>query len=276
MVEPKKQHERGLLSYFGILLGGGCLLVALLGVFNTLFHLNLALRFSGSKTPLPSSWDVVVGVAAAGILFVGLSLFGSFIRQKFDEAKGKPLVRVGIIAGALLLLVLVGRALQVAALLSTYGSMLAYYSTDGDIDDVKAEIAKKPDQEAFDSAVSRAAQYDNEGALKLLMDAGADMRQATMPEQRRRCPLLGRSYDFIKVALDHGVKPDACPQGETAVHEAVDHGKDDAETARIVALLLSAGWTAEAKPSYTKQTAKEIAAAKKWTKTMEVLARAPR
>lgn len=276
MAEPKKQHEIGMLSVFGILVGGGCLLVALIGVFNTLFHLNLALRVSGAKTPLPSSWDVVAGVAAGGVLFIGLSLFGSLVRHKFDEAKGKPLVRVGILAGALLLLVSVGRALQVVALVGTYGSMLAYYSTDGDLEDVKGELAKKPDHEALDAAVSRAAQYNNVGALKLLMDAGADMRQATEPEERRRCELLGRTYDFIKVALDHGVKPDACPKGETAVHEAVKHGNDDAEAAKIVELLLSAGWTAEARPSYEDQTVKQIAAGKKWTKTMEVLKRAAR
>jgi hypothetical protein len=250
--------------------------MALLGVINTAFNLHLALRFSGAKTPLPDSWDVVAGVAAMGVLFIALSLFGSFVRRKFDEAKGKPLVRVGIIGGALLLLVLVGRGLQVIALVSTYGSMLAYYSTDGDLDDVKAELAKGPDREALDHAVSRAGQYNNAKALELLMAAGADMRQTTRPEQYRQCPLVGRKYEFVKVAIDHGVKPDACPKGENAIWEGVRDGGDDAEVAKTVDLLVGAGFPAEAKPSYDNRSAKDLAAEKKWSKTLDALARAKR
>lgn len=274
--EPKAPAETGLLGYLGILIGGGCLLVSLLGVVNTAFHLHLALRVSGAKTPLPSSWDSVLGLAAAGVLITSLSLFGSFVRRKFDEAKGKPLLRIGILSSALLLLVLAGRGLQVVVLTLTYGSMLAYYSTDGDLDDVKGELAKKPDQAALDAAIWRAAQYNNVGSLKLLMDAGADLRQTTEPEDRRRCLIVGRNYEFTKVAIDHGVRPESCPKGETAIFEAVAFGKDDDEAAKIVDLLVSAGWTAEAKPSYEDRTTKQVARQKKWSKTLEALGRAPR
>ncbi len=219
-----KTSERGILSLLGVLIGGGSVLIALVGVINTALDLNLALGVYGTSTPLPRSYGEVAGLAAAGVLLIGLSLFGSFVRARFAAAKGKPLVRVGILAGALLLLVLVGREIQIVALTSTYGSMLAYYATDGDLSDVKSELAKRSDHEALDHAVSRAAQYNNAGALALLLGAGADMRQSTQPEQRRRCALLGRSYDFIKTAIDHGIKPDACPRGEAAVWEAVRQG----------------------------------------------------
>jgi hypothetical protein len=270
------RSERGLFGTLVILVGGGCLLVALLGVFNTAFELKLALSVSGTNTPLPDSYDVVAGVAAAGVLLIGLAMFGGFVRDKFAAAKGKPLVRVGIILGALALLALVGRGLQVLALTQTYGSMLAYYATDGDLADVKAELARGPDTAALDAAVGRAGQYNNAAALALLLEAGADLRDSSETEERRRCALMGRSFDFIKTAIDHGVKPDACPRGETAVYEAVRFGEDDAEVARIVALLLSAGWSATAAPEYDKQTPKDLAAQKKWTATLQALAAAPK
>lgn len=266
-----ESSERGILGFLVMAVGGGCLLIALVGVLNTALNLKLALSVSGSSTPLPSSWDEVIGLAAVGVLLIGLTLFGGLVRRKFAEAKGRPLVRVGIIVGALALLGLVGRGLQIVALKSTYGSMLAYYATDGDLDDVKAELAKGPDREALDSAVSRAAQYNNAGALALLLKAGADMRDSSRPEDRRRCALVGRSHDFIKTALDHGVKPDACPNGETAVWEAVRHGRDDQEVAKTVALLIGAGWSATATPEFDKQAPAKIAADKKWTATVQAL-----
>ena len=66
------RSERGLFGTLVILVGGGCLLVALLGVFNTAFELKLALSVSGTNTPLPDSYDVVAGVAAAGVLLITL------------------------------------------------------------------------------------------------------------------------------------------------------------------------------------------------------------
>jgi hypothetical protein len=104
-----------------------------------------------------------------------------------------------------------------------------------------------------------------------LLEAGADMRGATRPEERRRCALVGRSYAFTKTAIDHGVKPDACPNGEHAVWEAVRDGKDDADAARTVGLLIGAGWSASAKPEYDERSAKQIATQKKWTQTVEAL-----
>jgi hypothetical protein len=270
------KSERGLFGTLVILVGGGCLLVALLGVFNTAFELKLALKVSGTRTPLPDSYDVVAGVAAAGVLLIGLAMFGGFVRDKFAAARGKPLVRVGILLGALALLALVGRGLQVLALTQTYGSMLAYYATDGDLADVKAELAKGPDTEALDAAVGRAGQYNNAAALALLLEAGADMRDSSETEERRRCALMGRSFDFIKTAIDHGVKPDACPNGETAIYEAVRFGNDDAEVAKIVTLLLSAGWSPTAAPEYDKQTPRDLATQKKWTATLQALEAAPK
>jgi len=253
-----------------MLIGGICMLVAIVSIFNTAFDLRLAIGSYGSSTPLPNSYDEVAVLFAAGLLILVLSAFGSFVLTKFKEAKGKPLVRVGILAGALLLLIVAGRGVQIVALKSTYGSMLAYYATDGDLDDVKSELAKKPSKEDLDHAVSRAAQYNNAPALKLLLEAGADMQQSTK-QKFRRCPLLGRSYEFIKTALDHGIKQDGCPGGENAVYEAVQSGKSDEETEKIVKLLMGAGFSTTAKPEYARQNPLELANSKKWAQTVKAL-----
>lgn len=267
------EHREG--GIFGILclaIGGGCLVVAAISVINVVWDLDLALSVYGTETALPDSWDGAAGLAAAGVLIVGLTMFGGFVRRKFAAARGRPLVRALILAAAVGLLALVFRGLQVLALTHTYGSMLAYYATDGDLEDVKAELARGPDTAALDAAVSRAAQYDNEAALALLLAAGADMRDSSRPEERRRCALVGNSFDFIKTALDHGVRPDACPRGEAAIWEAVRFGQDDAEVARIVTLLRGAGWSPTATPEHDTQTPAELAAAKKWTRTQQALA----
>jgi hypothetical protein len=154
--------------------------------------------------------------------------------------------------------------------------MLAYYATDGALDDLKSELAKGPDPEALDSAVSRAGQYNNAAALALLMDAGADMRDQSRPEERPPCALMGRSHDFVKKAIDHGVKPETCPNGETAIWEAVRFGDNDAEVARTVALLSAAGWSPSATPEYDKKTPKDLATEKKWSATLQALEAAPR
>jgi hypothetical protein len=268
--------ERGIFGTIFMFIGGGCLLVALISVFNTAFDLHLALRFSGSRTPLPDSYEAVIGLAAVGALLIALTMFGGLVARKFAAAKGKPLVRVGIIVGALALLALAGRGLQIIALVQTYGSMLAYYATDGDLEDVKSELARKPDTEVLDAAVGRAGQYNNAPALALLLAAGADMRDSSEPEERRRCALMGRSFEFIKTALDHGVKADACPNGETAIYEAVRFGEDDAEVARIVALLIQGGWSPTAAPTYDKKTPRDLAAEKKWSATLQALEAAPK
>lgn len=265
------EQEIGIFGILGVAIGGGCLLVALLSVFNVAFALELELQVYGTGTKLPTHWEEVIGLAAIGALLVALTLFGGFVRRRFAAAKGRPLVRVGILVGAAALLAAAFRGLQIVALVHTYGSMLAYYATDGDLDDVRAELAKGPDRSALDQAVGRAAQYDNEAALALLLAAGADMRDASSPEQHRRCALVGRSAAFVKTALDHGVTPDACPRGEAAVWEAVQHGKDDAEAAEIVALLTGAGWSATAVPDHDRRSAAEIAAAKQWTRTSAAL-----
>jgi hypothetical protein len=266
-----KDDGIGMFGIFGILVGGGCLLFALVGAVNTAFDLDLAMQVSGTSTKLPNHWDETLGLAAVGAIIVGLTLFGGLVRRQFAAAKGRPFVRFGILAGAAGIVGLVARGLMIAALLNTYGSMLAYYACDGDLEDVKAELAKRPDAEALDNAVSRAAQYDNEAALALLLAAGADMRDATSPEQYRRCALVGKSFEFVKTALDHGVKPDACPRGEAAIWEAIRHGRDDAEVARTVTLLRAAGWSADSLPEFDERSARALAEEKKWPLTLTAL-----
>lgn len=96
-----KISEHGILEILGVLLGGGCLLVALISVFNTAFDLNLSLGVYGTSTRLPSSYEEVAALAAAGVLLIALSMFRGLVRRRSAAAKGKPLVRVGIIVGAL-------------------------------------------------------------------------------------------------------------------------------------------------------------------------------
>ena len=234
----------GILSLFGILIGGGCILFGGAGAINTAFDLGIVLRVYGSRTELPDTYEASVALVLTGVLFIGLSLFGSFVARKFREARGKPLVRALIVLGAVALLVVAGRGLQIAALTHTYGSMLAYYATDGDLDDVRAELAKDPDREALDRAVGRAAQYDNAPALKLLMEHGADMRGKGLPKERRRCQLRGTGPEFIEVAIEHGVTPKTCPESDDLIWYAVfDNRDDDKQAARIIKLLADAGWS---------------------------------
>lgn len=268
-----KKWEIGVFGGICMLIGAGCVLISLVSAINTMFDLHLALGAHGTSTALPNSWDGVIGLFAAGLLIVILSVFGSFVLAKFAEAKGKPLVRIGILAGALTLLGLAFRGLQVVALTMTYGSMLAYYATDGDLDDVKSELAKKPTKEHLDEAVSRAAQYNNAASLKLLLEAGADMQQSTKPEDRRRCPLLGGNYEFTKMALDHGVTMDSCPHGDEAVYVAVNDSKSDEEAEKLVKLLAGAGFSTTAKPEYSRQNPLQLANSKKWPQTVKALHR---
>ncbi len=271
-VNPANKSERGILSIIGIFVGGGCLLMAGVSVINTAFDLNLALGRSGSSTPLPNSWDAVIGLALVGVLIIALSLFGSYVAGKFSAAKGKPLTRIGIVALALLFLAVIGRGLQILALTNVYGSMLAYYATDGDLDDVRSELAKGPQPEDLDEAVHRAAQYENVDALILLLEAGADMRDASRPPEQQSCALVGTSYEFIKAAIDHGIGPENCIKGDAAVWMAIRSGTDDASAAKIIGLLLDNGWSATATPKPNEQSPLEFATDKKWSETAALLA----
>jgi hypothetical protein len=251
-------RERGLGSWLGILVGGGCLLMAGAGALNTAVGGHWALVVSGAEVELPTNYEVVAGLIAAGVLIIGLSLFGSFVADKFRAAKGKPAIRVGILVGAFALLAVVFRGLQIIALTQTYGSMLAYYATDGDLDDVAAELGKDPSTEDLDNAVSRAAQYDNVGALKLLLEAGADLRDSTGGEYRH-CVLGGVGPEFVAVALEHDVTPDSCPDSEALIWQVVNGEQDDANTAKIVEMLAGAGWSTTAIPESNTTTPAEVA-----------------
>lgn len=248
---PAARHdEMGILGIIGLFIGAGCVVMALAGVINTALDLELSLRISGARTRLPDNYETCAGLAVFGLLFMALSYFGSLVLRKFREAKGKPLVRVLIIVGALVLLGVVGRAVQVAALVSTYGSMLAYYCTDGDLEDVKAELADDPPLEDLDQAVWRAAQYDNVDALKLLLERGADLKASTEDESRD-CVLSRVGPEFIQVALKHGVTPKTCPKPEEVVWDALRHHQDDDDkAARVVTMLIEAGWPKDTTPDH--------------------------
>ena len=268
----KKSNGPGILGIFGILVGLGVLLVALISVPNTLFDLHLALKVGGSRTKLPDSWGTVGAVAGMGGLILVLSAFGTFVMNAFRNAKGRPLVRVAILVGAAVTLTIFGRAVQVLALTMSYGSMLAYYATYEDVSALKGALASPQDAEDLDAAVSRAAQYDNEAALALLLDARGDLRAATKPEDRRRCLLTNRSTAFVKVALDHGVTPATCPNSEDLIWQDVKFNETDAETAQTVALLLAKGWSATVTPEPGDKDALTMAKEKAWPLTAAALA----
>ncbi|MEZ4463750.1 MAG: hypothetical protein R3F60_11790 [bacterium] len=263
---------RGFLGLFGLLMGAGCFLFALAGLINTVFDLELVLRISGARVELPDNYEVVIGLVAAGAIFVGLTLFGGVVAQKFRDAKGRPGTRILILVGAAGILLAVFRAVQIVALVNTYGSMLAYYATDGDLDDVKKELAKGPSAEDLDRALGRAAQYDNHEALKLLLEAGADFAQKGRPEGERRCVLAGTGLKFIELAVQHGATPETCPDSADLVFFQVREAKDDAETAAIVGLLRKAGWSATTVPDFAgKDTPLSLAKRKKLPLTVAAL-----
>ncbi|EDM80563.1 hypothetical protein PPSIR1_36759 [Plesiocystis pacifica SIR-1] len=254
---PKR--ELGIFAFIVIAVGVGCLLIALLGVVNTALDLELVLDVSGADMDVPNNYEVCAGLGAVGVLFIALTLFGRFVAEKFRAAKGKPLVRVGIVVGAVTLLVVAGRGLQIMALVSTYGSMLAYYATDGDLDDVRRELEKGATPEQLDAAVGRAAQYDNHEALKLLLEAGADLRDATSPEEHRHCALGGTGLQFARVALEHGVGPDSCPDSEHLIWTTVDGHHDDAIKAELVGLYAGAGWSLTTTPEFSEERPYDLA-----------------
>lgn len=267
----ERGRDLGLLGFIGVAVGVGCLLVAVLGAVNTAFELGWALEVSGAETPLPTNYEVCIGLAAVAILLIVFSLFGSFVVHAFKDAKGMPLARVGIVVGSLGLVAVAGRGIQILALVSSYGSMLAYYCTDGDLDDVRAELAKNPSREDLDQAVGRAAQYDNHEALALLLDAGADLRDETTEAEFRHCALASTGPEFIAVALEHGVTPEACPNAEFVIWSQVSSGQGDAEIAERVAPLMAAGFSTTGIPEYGDRTALELAEANGLTQTVAVL-----
>lgn len=255
--KPEKSGM-GILGMFGVLIGLGCFAFVVLGALNTAFNWRLVLKFRSADIPVPNSWDVVFGLAAAGALFIGLSFFGSYVAGKFRAAKGKPLVRVGILLSAAGLLYLAFRGLQVVALTGTYGSMLAYYCTDGDLDDVKSELAKGATPEALAASVGRAAQYGNTEALKLLIAAGARFDTPRADGERQFCDFdsAKTSPEFIEVALTGGARPDACRGGEWMVFEMVRQGGDDAILSKKIEIMLKGGWSQDQIPPGTPAPAK--------------------
>jgi hypothetical protein len=54
MAAPDKpKEERGILSFLGILIGAGCMAIALVGALNTALDLKLALSVYGTSTAIP-------------------------------------------------------------------------------------------------------------------------------------------------------------------------------------------------------------------------------
>ncbi|MEZ4444444.1 MAG: hypothetical protein R3B72_35550 [Polyangiaceae bacterium] len=275
-MQEKAGGKRGILATIGLLFGVVTLGVAGLGAINTAFDLHLAISTYGASTPLPDSWEIVLGVAAVGVLILALTFFGSTVARIFRAAKGRPLVRIGIVLGALVLLVLAGRGLQMAALVSTYGSMLAYYCTDeGTVEDVKEELAKGPAPEALDRCLYRTAQWGRTDLLEVVVKAGADFRDASSPEAERFCVLRGAGVDaaYVAKAAALGATPESCSKSEDLVHYRVSASsqRDDDETAAIVTALVGAGWSATSHPDFSEETPLELARNKKMPKTVAAL-----
>lgn len=269
----KAKRKMGLFAGLVMLVGSGLLAVTGLGVVNTLFDLNLALGTAGSTTALPKRWDAVIGLGCTSLLVMGISYFGSTGAHMFAEAKGKPMVRAGIVVGALVLLVGTGRGLQIVALTTTYGSMLAYYCTDeGSIDDVKKELADKPSPQALDGCLGRTAQWDRAELLPLVIYAGATFEDKT--SKYPRCVLKNRvSQAYVDKAIALGASPKNCPRTTVLIHQKVSRAKasDDAKLVKIVKSLLQGGWSASNKPKHSKQTTIQIARRRKFRQTLAVL-----
>lgn len=271
-------RERGLVAKFGLLVGLVTLGLAAVSAINTAFDLELSLSSYGAATPLPDSWDFVIGLLAAGVLVLGLTFFGSAVSRSFRNAKGRPLVRIAIVLGALALLGGVGRGVQVAALLSTYGSMLAYYCTDvGTVDEVKEELADDPSAEALDRCMYRAAQWGRTDLLAPVVKAGGDFRDASSSEDHRRCVLHGAGVDatFAAEAIRLGASPATCPDSEALIHYRVSAARraDDEETVALVTALAKGGWSVAATPDFSEQSPRQLAEKRKLTATAAALSK---
>ncbi|MGK0361499.1 MAG: hypothetical protein ACI9U2_003817 [Bradymonadia bacterium] len=265
-----KSIKYGWLSGFGMMIAGVGLVLTAIAAVGVL----LGFQLSFEDVALPDDW-AGVGLMAGGLLLIAaLSTYGAFVTTKFKAAKGKPGVRVALVVVGLGLLVLAFRATQIILLTNTYGSMLAYYATDGDLDDVKAELADKPKQEHLDEGISRAAGYGNVGALKLLLAAGGTFADTGSPEEFRSCALNRERVrlEFIQVALAAGANAKTCPKSEHTIYEKVRFGQaSDAEMAQIVTALRGAGWPANTKPERSKQTPLQAAEKRKMPLTAAAL-----
>ncbi len=274
-----RRHEMGIFATICLLIGLALLGVTVLSALNTAFGWNLALGVSGTTTPLPKHWDAVIGLGAVSILIIALTYFGSTVARMYRQAQGKPLVRVGIIGGALLLLVAAGRGLQIMALVSTYGSMLAYYCTDeGTLADVEGELAKGPSPEALDRCLGRTAQWDRHDLLDVVIGAGANFKDESSEPEFRSCVLNNDvSVAYFERATALGATPETCPNSEDLIASVVSRARaeDDEETAKKVALLVAAGWRADVPGEFSKKTAAQEAEENQLPKTLAALAAAP-
>ncbi len=261
-------------SIFAIIIGliGALTLVfAALGVVNTYFDLQLQLEVYGAPVEVPDSYEVCAGLAAVGVLLLAATVFGSWFAATWRRLKGRTAARVGLAAATIVLLVIAGRGLQVLALTQTYGSMLAYYAADGQLDEVEAELAKQPSVQDLDDAVSRAVFHDQPEVLARLLEHGADFRQSSRPAERQLCLLGGGKPRMIEVALEHGVGPDACPNSEALIAETVKFGHDDQAIAKLIPKLVTAGWSPKTVDESSKQSALQLARSKQMTTTVQAL-----
>ena len=273
---PKTKREIGIFGGICMLIGLAILGVTLISAVNTAFDLNLALGSHGTATPLPKTWDAVIGLGAAGVLLIALTLFGSRVRTMYQDAKGKPALRALILVGALGLLVAAGRGIQVIALTMTYGSMLAYYCTDvGSIDDVEDRLEGATPEE-LDACLHRTAQWNRADLLDVVIGAGANFEDSSSDPSFRRCVLDSDvSHEYVEKAIELGASPSTCPNSDALIQARVSRANDDDESAKIVAALLAAGWSAHAVSEHDQVEAVELAKQKRLPNTLAVLQRQP-
>ncbi|WP_146157253.1 hypothetical protein [Enhygromyxa salina] len=272
--ESKPKREMGAVGMISMLIGFAILAVTVLSAANTAFDLNLALGSHGATSPLPNNWEAVIGLGAAGVLWIALTYFGSTVVGMFKDAKGNTGKRVGVIVGALVLLVVAGRGLQVVALTWSYGSMLAYYCTDvGTIEDVQDEL-EGATPEALDACLGRTSQWDRADLLEVVIGAGATFEDATTEPEFRYCVLSGDvSLEYVEKAVALGATPQNCPKSESLIQAKVSgtSDQDDETMAKIVAALLAAGWSADAVSEFDPVKAVEHAKQRNQPATLAVL-----
>lgn len=276
MSDAKAKQPMGIVAMLFLLVGVIALILAAVSAVNTWLGWDLALDVSGTSTPLPNNWDAVLGLAAAAILIIALTYFGSTVSRLYGAAKGKPLQRAAILGAALVLLVVAGRGVQVVALTATYGSMLAYYCTDeGSLEDVQDELAKDPTAEELDACLSRTAQWDRADLLEPVIAAGGNFLDESTPEEDRRYCVLSSEVGlaYVEKALELGATPQTCPNSATLLTDRVRRTApgEDNTTAEIVERLLAAGWSPDVPGEHSKRDAKQEAAKRNLPQTLAVL-----
>ncbi len=260
------KNEMGIAAILGVLIGLVAVALGFFSMFNTAMGWHAGLRVYGTSTPLPDTWDAAIGLTLAGVLIAAMSWSASWLWRRV-RGTSSIASKIAISAMALLTCALMGWSIRYLALINTYGSMLAYYCTDGSLENVRAELANHPQQTALREALFRAAQYNNLDALRLLLAADADPR----PEADHLMDFSREGFAFTEQLLAAGRLAAHDFTDQAQMWRAVRGAGEDQDTARMVCHLQRLGFSADVVPRGQSETVLQIAQRRRLTQTIRAL-----